>query len=63
MQRNSVHQVIGINKKPIPKTQLTVDIINRQGKAEYSPEGIIFGDINMETTINDLDASPDRIDP
>ena len=43
--------------------QLTVDTINRQGKAEDQRESIIFGDINMKTTINDLDASLDKVDP
>ena len=43
--------------------QLTADTINKQGKAEDQPESIIFGGINMKTTINDLDASPDEFDP
>ena len=63
MQRNSDDRVIGVNNKPIPMTQLTLDTINRQGKEEDQPEGIIFGDINMETTVSDLDASPDEVNP
>ena len=41
-------------------TQETVDTINIQATAEGRPKGIIFSDIKKETTINDLDVSPDK---
>ena len=63
MERNSVYRVIGINKKPIPMTQVIIDLINNQAIAEGQPEGIMFGDINMHTTINDLDGSIVEHDP
>ena len=46
MQRNSVHRVIGLNKRPIPMTQMTIDIINKQAGDEGQPDGLMFGDIN-----------------
>ena len=60
MERDSVHRVNGINKKPIPMTQIITDLINNQAKAEGQPEGIVFGDINMHTTINDLNFTPKK---
>ena len=51
MQKNSVCRVIGINKKPIPMTDLIIDIINKQAKEEQ--QEIEFSDINMRTTVND----------
>ena len=63
IQRDSIHIVIGINKKPIPMTQVIIDLINNQAIAEGQPEGIVFGDINMHTTINDLDGSIVEHDP
>ena len=58
MQRNSVHRVIGINKRPIPMTQITVDLINQQAKQEQQPDGIVFGDIDGVTTLNDFETVP-----
>ena len=52
MQRNSVSRVIGIDKRPIPMTQITVDLISQQAKQEEEPDGMIFSDIDGVTTLN-----------
>ena len=51
MQKNSACRVIGINKKPIPMTDLIIDTINKQAKEEK--QGIQFSDINKNTTVTD----------
>ena len=55
IQRNSVHRVIGLNKRPIPMTQITINTINKQAGDEGQPDGLMFGDINNLTTITDLE--------
>ena len=61
IQRNSVHWVIGgIIKRPIPMTQITVDVINQQAKQEGQPDGIIFRDIDGRTTLDDLEVAPGK---
>ena len=63
IQRNSVHRVIGINKRSIPMTQITVDLINQQARQEGQPGGMIFGDINGVTALDDLEAAPNADGP
>ena len=53
MQRSSACRVIGINKKPIPMTDLIIDLINKQTKEEK--QGIEFSNINKNTTVNDYE--------
>ena len=53
MQRNSAHRVIGINKKPIPMTDLMIKVINSQARRE--PVGVEFTNIGIDTTLNDYE--------
>ena len=50
---------IGINKRAIPMSQITVDVINQQAKQEDQPDGMIFSDLLDDiTTLDDLEAVP-----
>ena len=53
MQQNFACQVIGINKEPIPMTDLMVHFINGQAKGE--PAGVEFTNININTTLNECE--------
>ena len=53
MQRSSVWRFVGVNKKPIPFTDLVVGTINKQAKEES--DGIECSDINLKTTLNDYE--------
>ena len=53
MQRSYTCRVIGINKKPIPMTDLVIDLINMQAKKKQ--EGLKFIDINKNKTVNDYE--------
>ena len=50
MQRCSLCRVIGINKKPIPMTDLIIGTINKQAVEEL--QRIKFVNIDMKTTVN-----------
>ena len=58
MQRSSVFRVVGVNKKPIPFTDLVIDTINKQAKEES--EGIELADINLKTTVNEYEECDDN---
>ena len=60
MQRCFVCRVIGINKKPIPMDDNLIELINKQASEEVC--GVEFGDINMETTVNDYKERGDDSD-
>ena len=53
MQRSFVCRVTGIIRKPIPMTDLIIDLINKQTKEEE--QEIEFSDINKNTTVNDYE--------
>ena len=53
MQRNLACRVIGINKKPIPMTDLMIKVINSQARRE--PAGVEFTNIDSNTTLNDYE--------
>ena len=42
-----------INKKPIPMTDLMIDLINKQAREKQ--KGLEFTDINNNTTVNDYE--------
>ena len=54
MQRNLACRVIGVNKKPIPMTDLMIKVINSQASRE--PAGVEFTNINSNTTLDDYEA-------
>lgn len=54
MQRNLVCRVIGVNKKPIPMTNLMIKVINSQASRE--PAGVEFTNIDSNTTLDDYEA-------
>ena len=47
------YRVIETNKKPIPMTDLMIDLINRQARRE--PAGVEFNNIDNNTTVNDYE--------
>ena len=51
IQRSSACRVIGINEKPIPMTDLIIELINKKSKEEK--QGIEYSNINKNTTVND----------
>ena len=59
MQENSTCRVIGSNKKPIPMTDLIINVINQQAAREQVPEDTEFGDIDGSTTVRDYNEDGD----
>ena len=55
MQRNSATRVIGFNNRPIPWSDLIIKTINAQGISDYQPEGLVIGDRNNNTTLEEFD--------
>ena len=62
MQRSSACRVIGIDKKPIPMTDLMIKTINSQASREKAPTGVEFTDINCNTTLDDYEIRGDDSD-
>ena len=54
IQRNLACRVIGINKNPIPMTDLMIKVINSQASRE--PAGVEFSNIDKSTTLDDYEA-------
>ena len=57
LQRNLACRVIGVNKKPIPMTDLMIEVINSQESRE--PAGVEFTNIDSNTTLDDYEARGD----
>ena len=55
MQRNSAPRVVEFNVKPIPWSDLIVKTINAQVISDYQPEGLVIGDRNNKTTLDEFD--------
>ena len=55
MQRNSAPRVIGYNGQPIPWSDLIIKTINAQGVSDYQPEGLVIGDQNNKTSLEEFD--------
>ena len=65
-KKNSTCRVIGSNKKPIPMSNIIIDLINlRASKEEETPEGTVCQNMDGHTTVdnyNDDDSEPDEDD-
>ena len=59
IRRNLACRVIGTNKKPIPMTDLIIDIINQQAAREKVPDGTEFTNIDGHTTVSTYDEDGD----
>ena len=59
MQRKLTCRVIGSNKKPIPMTDVIINIINQQAAREKVPDGTEYSDIDGHTTVSNYNEDGD----